>query len=136
MKKTNIIIVSMMMVFLFSGQAKSEESPNVLGMNAFNNQDYDKAKVFFIKANELEPVNPIIIYNLGITYYYLKEYVAAKEKMTIAISLKPEFAEAYHTRGTLNIKQTHMQVAASDFKKGCDLGYQKSCRIYNNLWHQ
>tara|TARA_B110000879_G_scaffold116974_1_gene155672 strand:- start:17 stop:745 length:729 start_codon:yes stop_codon:yes gene_type:complete len=60
----------------------------------------------------------------------LKDYEGAIADYTKAISLNPDYANAYNNRGIC--KEILGQPYCSDWKKGCELGNQNCCEWYNN----
>ena len=62
------------------------------GIKAYKKNEYDKAINFFLKANELDPKNVIVLNALGVAYGIIKKHDIAKgyfEKSLIIDSSNP-----------------------------------------------
>jgi|WetSurMetagenome_2_1015567.scaffolds.fasta_scaffold115174_1 tetratricopeptide (TPR) repeat protein len=76
--------------------------------------------------------NPDDYYKNGIEKYVQKDFVGALSDLTIAIEMKPNFAEAYLSRGLLFGKEFHKYTKAiKDFTKAIKLKNDYAEAFYN-----
>ena len=78
---------------------------------------YNKAILYFTKANNIDPEN---IYNLSkraITYYLLEEYNKSLLDLNKVLQLHPSYGLAYYYRGLTFYTMENINNAVSDFKK-------------------
>ena len=76
--------------------------------------------------------NPENYYKNGIEKYDIKDFVGALSDFTIAIEMKPDFAEAYFSRGLLYGKEFHKySKAIKDFNKAIKLKTDYAEAYYN-----
>jgi tetratricopeptide (TPR) repeat protein len=63
----------------------------------YNDQldDSPTALAHFLVAQSIEPENPIVLNNLGITYVALENFDLAIESLTSAIAMDPDYVNAY-----------------------------------------
>jgi tetratricopeptide (TPR) repeat protein len=54
----------------------------------------------FERALELDPESPEVNYNLGYTYFQMKDYAQARRYLEPALRLRPDFFEALAIEGT------------------------------------
>lgn len=71
----------------------------ILGMNAFNARDYEKAQKEFEDAVKGDPNNYMYYYNLGRVQYRLSKYSAARSSFESAIKCNRNFDSAYFNLG-------------------------------------
>ena len=80
-----------------------------------------KARVSFQKGNAL---------------LRTQQYEHAVAAYTQAIGLQPDFAQAYHKRGTAHYFSKQVSQACHDWKKACELGHYCigwNFGLYNNV---
>lgn len=104
---------------------KSFETTNIygsLGYMLIQQGDLDKALEFNLNAREYNESNPIILDNLGQTYYLRKEHDKAFEIYEKLIDTKPTFPEPYYNYSLVlkekgeNLKALEMAEKASGLK--------------------
>ncbi|HEV2492473.1 MAG TPA: tetratricopeptide repeat protein [Terriglobia bacterium] len=61
---------------------------------------YNDARELFERALELDPESPEVNYNLGYTYFQMKDYARARRYLETALRLRPDFFEALAMEGT------------------------------------
>lgn len=76
----------------------------------------DQALSEIQKAQELDPLSPVIAVNVGETYYYKKDYPRAIGEMRNLIELDPTFALAHHQIGFTYIVTGKLQNAVEEFE--------------------
>jgi tetratricopeptide (TPR) repeat protein len=74
---------------------------NVGGMLFNAQRDYNGALVAFQKAAQLKADDPTFHFNLGLTYLRQRKPKEAETELRIALRLKPEYAEALKSLGTV-----------------------------------
>ncbi|MCA9749872.1 MAG: tetratricopeptide repeat protein, partial [Romboutsia sp.] len=85
---------------------------NLLGYIYIKLQNPQKAKIFFLKAYELNSEVPEICNNLGnIILQIDQNYLVAAEYFSKAIKLKPNFVDAYNNLATAMLKLSNMKKA-------------------------
>lgn len=82
----------------------------------------DKFSELMKKAIEMDPTNPVLYYNLGVTNFNQKKIVEAKKYYLKAIELKPDYTDAYMNLAVLLLDKEEVIVEkmnnlpASDMK--------------------
>ena len=92
--------------------------------------EYNTAISDYTTAIRLDPDYADAYSNRGNAYSDLGEYNTAIADYTTAIRLAPDLADAYGGRGIA--KESAGLPYCSDYKKGCELGYNNSCEWYND----
>ena len=69
---------------------------------------------------------------LGSLYFENDNYIVALEEFTLAISINPNYAQAYSTRGLVLYYVQELESAEKDFKRALDLD-EKDPEINNNF---
>jgi len=72
-------------------------------------------------AVQLDTENPYAYHTLGVAKAKLDDYTAAIDDFSKAISLKPDFAEAYYNRAIVKMLLGEKREAKADFKKSKEL---------------
>ena len=67
----------------------------------------------------------------GKQFYTNGEYHKSLEECSIAIELKPDYANAYYVRGIVHSKVGNHQEAENDLKEAASLGHKKSQEMLN-----
>ena len=83
---------------------------------------HDRAIVDIKNVALLAPNVPEVFFILGNIYFMLGDYVLAIKNYDKAISLKSDYAHAYHNRGVTKKKIVDIEGAAADFAKAEELG--------------
>ena len=96
----------------------------IKGYNAGNNEEYDRAISFYLRAIELDPDFVYAYSGLGWTYYHQGNYTKAIELYEKAIELKPDDAKAYIALGIAYKAQGKPELRISNYKKAARLGHQ------------
>jgi len=92
-------------------------------------KNYTDAIADCSRAIRINPDHASAYVNRGNAYGKLKNYTDAIADYSRAIRINPDFAIAYYCRGLA--KQATGLPFCSDYKKGCQLGYEVSCEWYN-----
>ena len=83
---------------IMNGQV-SENSYNFLGLGYYQLGEYDKSIDAFRRGIRVQPENAkVLSYNMGNTYYALKDYTSAASNYSDALKSEPLFYEALLNR--------------------------------------
>ena len=96
--------------------------------NALGN--YKDAIADYTRAIRIDPDAADAYNNRGTVYNALGNYKDAIADYTRAIRIDPDYAAAYNNRGIA--KELLGLPYCSDWKKGCELGSEDSCKWYND----
>ena len=91
--------------------------------------DYDLIQKDLEHVLEVEPGNEFAYYNLSLVLCQRKQFDKALGLLDMAISLNPQFAEAYFNRGIINIFLGHDDLGRSDLSKAGELGIFKAYNV-------
>lgn len=101
---------------------KNAESQYILGMDAFDKKNYQKALDHLTKAAQNDTSkNYLYYYNLGRVQYMMKKYTEAKYSFTTACQLNGSFAPARYNLGLTNNKLNDSKSALSEFRRAHDI---------------
>lgn len=89
----------------------------------------DLEKVYqFVKTNQIaKSLDAEEYHKRGFTYSNAGNIGMAMENYDKAISINPNYAQAYNSRGSAYLLKGNYDRADQDFKKGCELGDKESC---------
>ncbi|MFC3416350.1 tetratricopeptide repeat protein [Algoriphagus hitonicola] len=98
-------------------QEARPDSEYALGIEAFNQEDYETAYLHFEKWIQNNPQDPLGYWYLGQVYENFEGdgVQFALENYSIALELNPELAEVYMSRGRLNLRLERYEFAEEDF---------------------
>ncbi len=101
---------------------KNAESQYILGMDAFDKKNYQKALDHLTKAaaNDTSK-NYLYYYNLGRVQYMMKKFTEAKYSFTTACQLNGNFAPARYNLGLTNNKLNDTKSALAEFRRAHDI---------------
>ncbi len=91
-------------------KAQVEESPEDVELNIhmgnilFDNGRFADAIPYYHKALQLKPNNPDVIVDLGVCYFNLKNYPAAKEQFQLALTANPHHVNALYNMGVVAVQ--------------------------------
>lgn len=102
-----LILIVMFVVGCASAQVKKETALRTrnLGEAFLVEKKYAPAYREFLKAEKLNPKDPILYYDFGLFYYERKELDKAVEAYKKAIKLKPDFASAINNLGVVYMEK-------------------------------
>jgi len=98
-------------------QPKEAIYHNKMGIAYLNEGKLQLAFVEFQKAIKMDPNNKEIVYNLGLVYFQLEDYVNAGQYFRKAVTLDPKFANAYNNLGATHMQLKQWKEAVEAFKK-------------------
>src|SRR5690348_3257843 len=76
-----------------------------IGTGYLTNGQYPQAMSELLKAQELDPTNPLILNNLGLAYYVRGKWKTAEEKFRAAVRQDSKFSEAKNNLGRVLIDE-------------------------------
>ena len=118
---------------------KDASSHFIIGMDAFNKKDYQKALDELTKAVTYDGKNYLYYYNLGKVQYTMKKYTAAKSSFSTSAMLNSGFAPARYNLGLTNLRLNDQKAALSEFRKAHDVdprhekAYLEEARLLSKL---
>ncbi len=107
----------LLLCFLLNGTMPA--FANHPGVDAYNNQDFQKAETEFDKALQKNPESGKIIYNLGNTYFKLNEHEKSIKAYEEAINRLPveKQQNAFYNLGTTYLKKNDFEKALNAYKE-------------------
>ncbi len=118
-------------------EINSSEAKNnfIEGMKESQNKNYNKAKIFFEKANNIEGNNTIIINGLANTVNILGDINNAENLYKTSLSIDSSFIQTYINYGNLLIEQKRFDESKKILLKGLNRNSSNGEKIglYLNL---
>ena len=100
---------------IMNGQV-SDNSYNFLGLGYYQLGEYDKSLDAFRRGLRVQPENAkILSYNMGNTYYALKDYTSAATAYSDAMKAEPRFYEALLNRANALLMSGQLAAAKDDY---------------------
>lgn len=108
---------------------------NRIGAELGKRGHYQEALPFIEKVKELDPECPEAHHNLGLVFYYLKQYKKAEVEYREALRLKPDFLETYHDLCNLLRKLKRPEDAVKEYREALRPGKiaPDNPDVHNNL---
>jgi len=103
---------------------------NLAGLIMFEADRHEEARDYFKSAFAVASFNPTYAYNLANANYRLKNYQSALSAIQRAISIRPNFTEAYYLKGKILIAAGKDAKALPAFQGAKNLGYSNA-RFYH-----
>ncbi len=97
-------------------------------------KQFDEALMELKRAEEIDPLSPIIGTNLGDTLVYAGRYDEAIEQYKRTLSLDPNFAYAYYALGLVYGLKGMYPEAISETRKSLELNQNPIAQGYLGLW--
>lgn len=105
-----------------------------LGVSQLESENYPMALREFLKAEELDPNNPVIHNNLGQVYFLRDRLELSEKHFRRAISLSPKYSDARNNLGRLLIEKGDYKNAEKEINAVIDdLTYPSPQKAYINL---
>jgi tetratricopeptide (TPR) repeat protein len=98
------------------------------GVAALSAKQYSSAAQWLMKAQQYDPNNGYIYYNLAETYLFEKRYPDAEKALTRSVELLPNSLEAYARLGLVYEKQKKWDLALSAYKKADGISPSKAMK--------
>jgi len=95
--------------------------------------DDNKAREYLQKMIDVGQGTANTYYNLGYLHYKVEAYSESITALNHAIALNGKNGVAYYLRGVSYYKTGDKKQAIEDFKKGCELGDENSCKVLTQL---
>jgi arylsulfatase A-like enzyme/Flp pilus assembly protein TadD len=97
------------------------EGHNYLGLAYAEKNDFEKAMSHYLKAEDADPNNPIVYYNIGNLYLKQGRDAEAADYYIKALDKDPELAEAYQNLGLVYRRQNQVEKSVSCFEQALKL---------------
>lgn len=91
------------------------------GLIFHNMNELDDARIFYLRALELEPENEEVNFNLAILNYKQKRYLESVNLFNHLISINPDNSIYYYNLGIIKIEQNEIISSINLFSKACNL---------------
>lgn len=91
-----------------------------------NKQQYRKAIIEYEKASQIDPKNFLPIHNIGIAYFYLKEFNKCEKYLLQSFEMQPDNKLTAINIGMFYSSQRRYKSAIKFYKKGIDNYYNNS----------
>jgi type IV pilus biogenesis/stability protein PilW len=105
-----------------------------IGTGYLTSGQYPMAMAELLKAEELDPRNPLILNNLGLAFFVRGKYKQAEDKFRAAIHLQSKFSDAKNNLGRVLIETGRANEALKVLREvEGDLTYQYNEKTYSNL---
>lgn len=95
-------------------------------LNYQNKQQYRKAILEYEKASQIDPKNFLPIHNIGIAYFYLKEFNKCEKYLLQSFEMQPDNKLTAINIGMFYSSQRRYKSAIKFYKKGIDNYYNNS----------
>jgi predicted O-linked N-acetylglucosamine transferase (SPINDLY family) len=110
-------------------EPKQADAIHLLGMVAFQNQDYEKAIELINEAILLNPKTADYHNNISVVYLSLKQIILSKSHVKIALQLNPKMIQAHYNLGNLLFSQGDIKQSLIAFKRSLELDKNNQ-----NIW--
>ena len=120
-RKKAVSLFLFMLLFLFAVPARAGNMQD--GLEAYKNGEYEKALEGFIEAQLEDPEEPGILYNLGNTFYKLKDYDSALDHYNQALKTEDKDlrAKALFNIGNTRYRLHQLEDAVKSYQKGLEI---------------
>ena len=118
------------------GQSVPSLSGNIQGMPSLGGRTKAMMQQIMDDLNkvcELSPRNVYAIFNKGNIYMRMQDLTAAISCYTEAISIKPDFGEAYYNRGLVYLRLGNKEKGVEDLSKAGELGILPSYNVLKRM---
>jgi Tfp pilus assembly protein PilF len=85
-----------------------------IGTSHLNNENYPQALTELLTAQELDPANPVIQNNLGLTYFFRERYDLAENHIRKALKLEPKYSDARNNLSRILIERGRYDEAVKE----------------------
>lgn len=102
---------------LRENQATAVTAHQLSGLVHQRQNQHEAALQEFVQGLRLDPDNADLLYNIGLSCYYLQRYEKAEQAFTAALANKPDHAEALLHLGQLLLRRGQDQQALACFQK-------------------
>ncbi len=105
-----------------------------MGSGHLNKGNYPAALGEFLRADQLDPNNPLVHNQLGLAYFLRAKTDLAEKHFRIALNISPKFTEARNNLGRTLIELKRYKEAIAELKIASrDLVYSQPEKTYANL---
>ena len=110
----------------------SENKHYVAAKSLVKAQKLEAALEAFDAALSLEPGNPDILNDRGVTYFHLNQLDAALEDLNAAVQIQPDYSYRYSARAYMRDRNGDTEGAVADYRRAVQLDPEDAI-AYNNL---
>ena len=132
-----VLILATISIFGCASSSKDAEKSDLylrMGVAEMESQNYPTALRNLMKAEELNPSNPVVQNNLGLVYFMRQRYDMSVQHLNKALELQPNFSEARNNLARVQIEQGKYAEAELNLNKVLnDLTYSNAGKAYINL---
>ncbi|MNS76830.1 lipoprotein NlpI [compost metagenome] len=132
-----LLLLATISIFGCASSSKDAEKSDLylrMGVSNMESQNYPAALRDLMKAEELNPTNPIIQNNLGMVYFMRQRYDLSVQHLNKALVLQPTFSDARNNLARVQIEQSQYAEAEKNLQKVlADLTYSNQGKAYVNL---
>lgn len=100
-------------------------------VDLINNARYDEGIEVLEEANELDPTNPLVQYNIGVAHHFSDRFEEAIAAYTLALSVDNRLDSAYYNRGLILRDQGKLRDAVADLKIAVALNSSNAAGHWN-----
>ena len=123
------LLLIILLSFLFSCattqqeqvESKDAKTNYLLGMTHIQTGDFNQAILYFNKAIELDPTEPVFYSNRGAAYAAKGRNDQAISNWTKALEINPKFSSAYYNRGRTFCAMKQYDKAIHDLDKALEI---------------
>jgi glycosyltransferase involved in cell wall biosynthesis len=102
------------------------------GINFASHHDYSQALKIFISLLDINPEQPLVMYNAAVMCDLLGERTSAKEVLINTLQIKPDFPEAHFYLGKIYFQTQEYQIALNHFRETIryDINHSQAYQYY------
>lgn len=136
---TRYIILALAILFCACASTNSLQKQKAqlhleLGTSMLSRGEYPAALAELLKAESLDPKNPVVQNHLGLAYFVRGKYNLAEKHLERAISLVPKYTDARNNLARILMDQNRLDEAAKQLMVAeKDLTYLEPEKTYLNL---
>lgn len=129
--------ISTVLTIVGCASAQNKEKAELylrMGSSLIEESNYPGALSALLKAQELDPENPVILNNLGQVYFLRERYDLAEKQFRKALALQPQYTDARNNLSRVLIEVKKYAEAEKEVQTVlADLTYGSADRAYINL---
>ena len=137
MKVWLIFLIPFFLVSCTSNEKKNKDMAHYhfkLGVSLSSKGQISRSLDQFLKANKLDPNNPLILNHLGMAYYFLKEYEHSILTFKSALKKNPDYSEVHNNLGRVYVEINDFKQARYYLLKAAtDLTYSHKDKVWLNM---
>lgn len=115
-----VLALFLIMSFTADAQAAGSDESFARAMAAFKQGDYQQAVTLFEAARDEGILHPALFYNMGVAYYRIGRYAAARDSFLISSHHPPLQALSYYNLGLVSEQRDKPRKALQWFRQAYD----------------